>query len=145
MKRIISAISLLILLALMSCSKTLREDPADRFIGTYSYTDSYSTIWGSASASFTDSGTFTIMKLGPSTVQISSPWNTTATVLANQLNIEPVTQSDNTGYINFTFPTASIAGNMLSINYQGMGSVRHTNGVSYPYMSQGHITAQKID
>lgn len=143
MKRILTALSILMLLSLVSCVKAAKEDPADRFVGTYSFTDSYYVTWGSASTSFNDSGTFIITKLGPSTIQISKPWNTTATVMANQLNIEPVTQGDAAGYINYTFTSASIAGNMLSISYQGMGSLKYTDGRSYPYMSQGHITANK--
>ena len=143
MRRILSALSLIALFALASCVKAVKEDPADRFVGTYSFTDSYYVTWGSASSSFNDSGMFVITKLGPSTIKISNPWNTTATVMANQLNIEPVTQGDNSGYINYTFTSASIAGDMLSISYQGMGSLKHTDGRSYPYMSQGRITATK--
>ena len=146
MKRFLSALSILILLSVVSCvkaEKVVKADPADRFVGTYTFTDSYYVTWGSASSSFNDSGMFAIIKLGPSTIKISNPWNTTATVMANQLNIEPVTQGDASGYINFTFTSASIAGNMLSISYQGMGSLKYTDGRSYPYMSQGHITATK--
>ena len=143
MRCILSGISCLALFALMSCVKTAKEDPADRFVGTYSFSDSYYVTWGSASSSFNDSGTFIITKLGPSTIQISKPWNTTATVMANQLNIEPVTQGDAAGYINYTFSSASIAGNILSISYQGMGSLKYTDDRSYPYMSQGRITATK--
>ena len=143
MKCFLSRSSLLALITLVSCVKTAKEDPADCFVGTYSFTDSYYVTWGSASSSFNDSGMFVITKLGPSSIKISNPWNTTATVMANQLNIEPVTQGDASGYINFTFTSASIAGDMLSISYQGMGSLKYTDGRSYPYMSQGRITATK--
>lgn len=137
----------IVLIALLaffsSCVKPVREDPADRFVGTYSFTDSYFTIWGSASSSFNDSGTFIITKLGPSEVQISKPWGTTAAVLGNQLNINPVTQTDYSGYINYSFSSASIAGDILTINYQGIGSLKYTDGRNYPYSCQGHITATK--
>ena len=143
MKTRVCFVLLAILAFFSSCIKAVKEDPADRFVGTYSFTDSYYTTWGSASASFNDSGTFMITKLGPSEVQISKPWGTTATVLANQLNINPVTQTDNSGYINYSFSSASLAGDILSINYQGIGSLKHTDGRNYPYSCQGHITATK--
>ena len=41
MKRILTALSILMLLPLVSCVKAAKEDPADRFVGTYSFTDSY--------------------------------------------------------------------------------------------------------
>lgn len=142
MKRVLFIISMAVVFV-TSCTKSVREDPADRFVGMYSFTDTYFTIWGTASSSFNDSGTFMITKLGPSEVQISKPWGTTATVLANQLNINPVTQSDNAGYINFSFSFASIAGDMLTINYQGIGSLKYSDGRSYPYSCQGHVIATK--
>ena len=140
---VIFAFAILWLMA--SCVGQNNEDPADRFIGTYSYYDTYFVTWGSASGSFSDSGTLNISKVSPNTVKISNPWNTTATVMANQLSLDPVTQGDNTGYINYTFTSASIAGNMLSISYQGVGSLKHTDGRNYQYSCQGNITARKLD
>lgn len=142
MKRVLFIISMAVVFV-TSCTKPVREDPADRFVGMYSFTDTYFMTWGTASSSFNDSGTFMITKLGPSEVQISKPWGTTATVLANQLNINSVTQSDNAGYINFSFSSASIAGDMLTINYQGIGSLKYSDGRSYPYSCQGHVIATK--
>lgn len=126
-----------------SCVGQIIEDPADKFVGTYSYDDSYFVTWGSSSGSFSDSGTFTIIKTGPSTIKLSNPWNTTGSVAGMALNLESVTQGDNTGYINYAFTSASLAGNMLSITYQGVGSLRYTDGRNYPYSCQGNITARK--
>ena len=137
----ISVLSLL--LALVSCVGQDNEDPADRFVGTYSYDDVYYVTWGGDSRSLSNSGTFIITKMSPNTVKISNPWNTTATVMANQLSIDPVTQGDNSGYVNYAFTSASLAGNMLSISYQGVGSLKYSDGRSYPYSCQGNITARK--
>lgn len=86
-----------------SCVEQVNEDPADRFVGTYSYDDVYYVTWGSDSRSLSNSGTFIITKMSPNTVKISNPWNTTATVMANQLSIDPVTQGDNSGYVCLYF------------------------------------------
>lgn len=137
----ISVLSLL--LALVSCVGQDNEDPADRFVGTYFYDDVYYVTWGNDSGSLSDSGTLIITKMSPNTVKISNPWNTTATVMANRLNMAPVTQSDNSGYINYTFRSATIAGNLLSISYEGVGSLKYTNGKSYPYSCHGDVSARK--
>ena len=143
-KSIIHSIGCLLLMGVISsCAEQIMEDPADKFVGTYSYDDTYFVTWGSSSGSLSDSGTFTITKTGPSTIKLSNPWNTTGSVTGMFLNLDPVTQGDNTGYINYAFTSASLAGNMLSITYQGVGSLRHSDGRNYPYSCQGNITARK--
>ena len=128
-----------------SCVEQLAEDPADQFVGSYSYNENYYATWGTSSSSFSNSGTFTITKTGSSTIKISNPWNTTGRVTGMILNLDPVTQGDDTGYINYTFTSASLAGNMLSISYQGVGSLRYSDGRNYPYSCQGNISARKTN
>lgn len=138
-------VPLILLWMMTSCVGQISEDPADRFVGTYSYDDTHFVIWGSASGSFSDNGTFVINKTGPNTIKLSNPWNTTGRVTGMILTLDPVTQGDNTGYINYAFTSASLAGNILSITYQGVGSLRHTDGRNYPYSCQGNITAHKTN
>lgn len=146
-RQLVIILSLLNLLSLTStsCIGLIAEDPADKFVGDYSYNDTYSVNWGSASGSFTNSGSFTISKQSSNTVYISSPWNTTATATGIILNISPTHQSDYSGYVNYTFSSASLSGGMLSITYHGMGSVKYSNGISYPYSCQGNIMARKVN
>lgn len=139
-------VTLFILLSMMtSCVGHVIEDPADQFVGTYSYNETYSATWGSAYSSFSHSGTFTITKTGPSTIKISSPWNTTGRVTGMILNLDPVTQGDNNGSVNYTFTSASLAGGILTITYQGTGSLRYTDGRNYPYSCHGNISARKTN
>ena len=126
-----------------SCVGLGIEDPADKYVGTYTYSETYYATWGSASKSFSHTGTFTITKQSSDRVSISNPWNTGATAMETILSIDPVTQSDNTGYVNYTFVSASLVGSLLTISYQGVGSMKYSDGKNYPYSCHGTITATK--
>lgn len=142
-KSLIHLLCMISPIILFSCTKTIIEDPADKFVGSYTYNETYYATWGSTSSSFSDNGGFTITKLSSDRVKISNPWNTSATVLDNQLSIDPVTQGDQSGYVNYTFTSAYLNGDMLTISYQGMGSLKYSDGHDYPYMCQGSISARK--
>lgn len=135
--------SLLIVGLVSSCVELNTEDPADRYIGTYSYSETYYATWGSASDSFSHTGTFTITKQSSDRVHISNPWNTSATAMPTILSIDPVTQGDASGSITYTFISATLVGNLLTITYQGVGSLRYSDGRNYPYSCHGTITATK--
>lgn len=136
--------SLLIVGLVTSCVELNTEDPADRYTGTYSYSETYYAKWGSASDScFSHTGTFTITKQSSDRVHISNPWNTSATAMPTILSIDPVTQGDASGSITYTFISATLVGNLLTITYQGVGSLRYSDGRNYPYSCHGTITATK--
>ena len=137
--------SLLIVGVVSSCVGLSIEDPADRYVGTYSYSETYYATWGTASDSFTHSGTFTITKLSSDRVHISNPWDTSATAMPTILSIDPVTQGDASGSITYTFISATLVGNLLTITYQGAVSLNYSDGKSYPYSCHGTITATKVN
>ena len=118
-------------------------DPANTFVGAYSYEDSYQLSWGPSSASYTDNGAFAINKVSHNKVDFSNPWKTTATVTGNQLTIDPVKESSSDGYVNYTFGTATFEAEVLTFTYQGSGSMKHVDGRSYPFSIQGSIVARR--
>lgn len=67
-----------------SCKGDDSLDPANTFVGAYSYEDSYQLSWGPSSGSYTDNGAFAINKVSHNKVDFSNPWKTTATVTGNQ-------------------------------------------------------------
>lgn len=126
-----------------SCGKEDTKGPADNFIGVYSFEDTYSYTWGERSGSATSSGTFEIRKVSSDKVSFTIPWQTNATVSGGQLILDPVRQSSQSDYVNYTFEPASFSGFTLTINYQGTGSMKSTDNRSYPYSCQGTLTAVK--
>ena len=136
-------VSILIVGVVSSCVGLSIEDPSDRYVGTYSYSETYYVTWGSASDSFSHTGTFTITKQSSDRVHISNPWNTSATAMPTILSIDPVTQGNASGSITYTFISATLVGNLLTITYQGVGSLKYSDGRNYPYSCHATITATK--
>lgn len=139
-KRIIFLIASLFILT--SCVGSLLSDPADAFVGTYTYTDNYYVRWGGDSKSSSMTGRFTISKISSNKVQMTGAWTTTGTVTSNTVQFNACPQSDSEGYCNYTFGAAFLSGNTLSFSYSGYGQRRYY-GISYPWETGGKVTAKK--
>ncbi|MBQ6301292.1 MAG: hypothetical protein IJK75_02715 [Bacteroidales bacterium] len=142
-KRFFLFLLLAVACAISSCKGDDSLDPANTFVGAYSYEDSYQLSWGPSSGSYTDNGAFAINKVSHNKVDFSNPWKTTATVTGNQLTIDPVKESSSDGYVNYTFGTATFEAEVLTFTYQGSGSMKHVDGRSYPFSIQGSIVARR--
>lgn len=130
----------------VACGKlSPAADPADAFVGNYSYTDSYYVRWGGDSKSSSLNGTFTLTKISANQVQMSGAWSTIGNVIGNTVSFGTCPQTDSQGYVNYTFGSGSLTGNTLTFSYVGYGSIRFTNGVSYPWESSGNVIAKKLD
>lgn len=145
MKTRVYIVLLVILTFFSSCIKTVREDPADRFVGHYQYVDNYYVRWGGDSKSSSLSGSFSLTKISATEVQMSGPWTTLGVVSGNTVSFGACPQTDSDGYINYTFGVANLIGNQLTFSYVGVGSQRFTNGISYPWESAGNVTATKMN
>lgn len=126
-----------------SCKGDDSLDPANAFIGAYSYEDNYELTWGPMSGTYTENGGFAINKVSSNKVDFSNPWKTTATVTGNQLAIDPVKESNSDGYVNYTFGTATFENEVLTFTYQGTGSMKYIDGRTYTYSTSGTIVARR--
>ena len=140
MKRFIFLIALS--LCLTSCLGSIFSDPADAFVGNYSYTNSYFVRWGGDSKSATNNGTFSITKVSSNMVQMTGPWTTTGTVTGNIVRFDSCPQSDNNGFVNYTFGSGRLSGNTLTFSYTGSGQVKYGR-IAYPWEESGNITATR--
>ena len=130
----------------VSCLKPApAPDPADAFVGSYTYTDNYYVRWGGDSKTDTMTGTFTLTKVSALEVQMHSPWNTLGRITGNTITFSECPQNDSDGYVNYTFSVANLVGNQLIFTYVGTGSRRYTNGIAYPWESSGTVVATKMN
>lgn len=128
--------------AMLSCSKLEQEDPADKFVGTYSVSVTQFVVWGSASGTLSDNGTFMITKESATKVRVSGYMSTTGEVTGSTLYLNGFNSSDSAGYINTTFSPATLAGNVLTFTASRSGQLKD-NGIAYPYRSTDNFTAIK--
>lgn len=131
------------LLLCLSCGKhTPDPDPADYFVGNYTFTDNYYLRWGGDSRALANEGYFTLSKVSANQVEMTGAWNTLGTVTGNIISFSSCPQSDASGYLNFTFGVASLYGEQLSFTYSAMGSVQY-KGVPFPMEVSGNVVARK--
>lgn len=145
MKRFFIAFLMAAVAVVASCTKEVKVDPADQFVGDYQFVENYYVHWGSASYSSTLESKFRISKVSANEVQMTGAWNTIGTVHGDAVSFGVCPQSDSEGYVNYTFGTANLVGNQLFFTYVGTGSVRYNNGVSYPWESSGNVIATKVN
>lgn len=140
-------LSILTITLSVSCLKPApAPDPADAFVGSYTYTDNYYVRWGGdVEGTDAKTGTFTLTKVSALEVQMHSPWNTLGRITANTITFTECPQNDSNGYVNYTFSVANLVGNQLIFTYVGTGSRRFTNGVAYPWESSGTVVATKLN
>ena len=129
-------------LFITSCLGSIFSDPADAFVGDYSYTNSYFVRWGGDSKSSTITGYFSLTKISYNTVQMTGAWTTTGTVTVNTVRFDICPQSDSKGYVTYTFGSGRLSGNTLSFSYTGSGSVKYSL-VAYPWEESGNVTATR--
>ena len=139
-KRLIILISTFFLFS--SCIGAILQDPADAFVGNYTYTDKYYVRWGGDSKSSSLTGSFVLTKISSNMVQMSGAWSTTGTVAGNTVQFNPCPQTDGEGYCNYSFGSAVLSGNTLTFTYTGYGQRRYY-GISYPWETSGNVTAKK--
>ena len=138
-------LSILTITLTVSCLKPApAPDPADAFVGSYTYTDNYYVRWGGDSKTDAMTGTFTLTKVSALEVQVHSPWNTLGRITANTITFTECPKNDSDGYVNYTFSVANLVGNQLIVTYVGTGSRRFTNGIAYPWESSGTVVATKL-
>ena len=140
-------LSILTITLAVSCLKLApAPDPADAFVGSYTYTDNYYVRWGDGvEGTDVKTGTFTLTKVSALEVQMHSPWNTLGRITANTITFTECPQNDSDGYVNYTFSVANLVGNQLIFTYVGTGSRRFTNGIAYPWESSGTVVATKLN
>ena len=139
-------LSILTITLAVSCLKPAHApDPADAFVGSYTYTDNYYVRWGGDSKTDAMTGTFTLTKVSALEVQMHSPWNTLGRITANTITFTECPQNDSDGYVNYTFSVANLVGNQLIFTYVGTGSRRYTNGIAYPWESSDTVVATKLN
>lgn len=128
----------------LSCGKhTPDPDPADYFVGNYTFNETCYVVWGGVPESFTDQGTFTLSKIASDKVKMTGAWKTTGTIVGDTISFENCTFSDAKGYINYSFSTGTLAGNRLSFTYTGTGSSIKSNGRAYAWEQSGRVSATK--
>lgn len=145
MKKLLFAIGAALLLVSCGDSLTQDPDPADAFVGRYTYTDNYFVTWGSDSRSLSTDGAFMLTKLSKNQVKMSGAWTSIGEVVGNTVTFADDMQSDDSGYITYKFGVGTLTGGTLNFNYSGSGSLKYTNGVAYPWTCSGRVVATNID
>jgi len=131
-----------------SCSgldTTPQPDPADAFVGRYTYINDYFYTWGGASGTFSNEGAFMLTKLSKNQVKMSGAWNSIGEIVGDTVSFSDDMQSDASGYITYKFGVGTLTGKTLTFNYSGSGSLQYTNGVAYPWTGSGKVVATNID
>ena len=142
MKRFLIAVVALV--SFVGCTEgVLGDDPADAFVGEYTAVDKYYVRWGSDNKSSSLNTKFMLSKLSSNQVKMIGAWTTTGTVTGNTIRLDPCPETDNDGYVNYTFGVGTLSGNTLTFSYSGTGSRRYSNGVAYPWETSGTVTATK--
>ena len=146
MKRIFFIVTVCLLA--LSCGKdkpgneVVYTDPADEFVGSYTFTDNYTYKWGSEEKEETATGTLTITKTGTNGVEISGAFNSKGLVSAGMLNIVTVSIYNDEMKATMTFGPAAMKGKVLSFSYSVYGQA-YKNNIFQPYDKKGNITATK--
>lgn len=141
-------ITLVIFFLTASCSgleSILQPDPADAFIGRYTYKNNYFVTWGGDSGSLSNEGAFMLTKLSENKVKMSGAWNSIGVVVGNTVSFSNDMQSDDYGYVTYEFGIGTLSGKTLTFNYSGSGRLKYTNGVAYPWNCSGKVIATNID
>ena len=118
------------------------QDPADEFVGSYSFTVSYTEKWGQDNTEGTDNGTFTIIKTGTNGVKIEGEFNSTGIVNAGLLNFVDYKANDDVFDTSYYFGAAQFSGNELKFTYRRSGKAIK-NGLAWTYEKVGKVTANK--
>ena len=118
------------------------QDPADEFVGSYSFTVSYTEKWGQDNTEGTENGTFTITKTGTNGVKIEGAFNSTGIVNAGLLNFVDYKANDDVFDTSYYFGAAQFSGKELKFTYRRSGKAVK-NGLAWTYEKVGKVTAKK--
>ena len=129
----------LVVLAFISCSKESPSDDADAFVGTYSVSVVEHVVWGTASATLTDTGTLKTIKISSNRVQTSGYFRTQGEVVGNIVYFEAMHSSDSEGYLDDVFGPATLSGNVITVTGNTTGQLKD-NGKLYPYRRTAELT-----
>ena len=149
---------LLVLLTLASCygsgpllvpdddapaTSRQRQEPADAFVGTYDYEATYLLETADESGTFTESGTLWITKTGATSVGMFGAWEALGEVSGNTIVFDDSIDTMRSGTITYSFPSAVLEGNVLTIQYEGQGYMRY--GWHYNSIKEtGTIVATRV-
>ena len=134
-------------LSITDCGDLLtpEPDPADAWIGIYNYIDNYYLSWGNSTKSDTYQGQFSLTKIDKDRVRMSGDWNTTGRIQGNSIYFDFCPQSDANGYYNYTFGAGILGSSNMTFTYSCSGERRYSNGVSYPWRSNGNVYAYRAN
>ena len=118
-------------------------EPADAFVGTYEYEATSTLEMDGETATFTDSGNMWITKTGSASVAMFGAWEAFGDVSGNSIFFEDSMDAISGDVMTYTFPSAVLEGDVLTIEYEGLGYMRfgwHTRSVK----ESGTIVATKV-
>ena len=119
------------------------SDPADEFVGSYTYTETYTEKWGLDNIEGTGTGSFTITKTGTNGVKIEGDFNSkTGIVAAGLLNFVDYKADDDIFETSYYFGAAQFSGKELKFTYRRSGKAIK-NGLPWTYEKVGKVTARK--
>ena len=118
------------------------SDPADEFVGSYTYTETYTEKWGLDNTEGTGTGSFTIIKTGSNGVKVESAFNATGIVNAGMLNFVDYKSKDDIFDTSYYFGAAMFTGKDLNLTYRRSGTALK-NGYPFSYEKVGKVTARK--
>ena len=118
------------------------SDPADEFVGSYTYTETYTEKWGLDNTEGTGNGSFTITKTGSNGVKVEGAFNATGIVNAGMLNFVDYKSKDDIFDTSYYFGAAMFTGKDLNLTYRRSGTALK-NGYPFSYEKVGKVTARK--
>ena len=139
--------ALLFTVLLVSCGKEPVEsggnaDPADEFVGVYTYTDTFKLTWGTDVTEDTEKGTFTVVKTGTNGVDVTGSFNTKGLVIPGICNFVTVSIDDESMKATMTFGPATVSGGVMSFQYSVYGRA-YRDGFMRTYEKKGTVSAVK--
>lgn len=152
MKKILCMVMAVFALCSVSCNKADHpsgkengkdKDPADAFVGEWSYTDDVRLKWGYEELEETNTGTFTLTKVNPYKVDVTGDFRSIGLVSGSMLNIASYSVNVEGLRGTYAFGPAYIENGVLSFDYSLYGrAVR--DGLEWSYDRKGRITATKV-
>ena len=148
MLRVVNKIfpALLAALLLVSCGTSrqtvVTPDPADAFVGYYSFVDNYTSVLMGQPRQLVNEGFIRMEKIAPNQLRLSGAWTTVAIVEGGNLTLASEMQSNESGYINYVFEPATVVGNKLHFIYHGEGAM-NLAGAACPWTINGVVEAKR--
>ena len=148
MKRILFAL-VLIMPALFSCEKENGKeggkdaDPADKFVGTYTYVWNYYEKWFGEEKNDVQKGTFDLVKDGTNSLKMVGDFTTAGLVSGNMLNFASFTVDNETVFLTYAFGPAKLTGDDLTFYLSASGKKSKNGAPQSSYLKKGDLVATK--